>query len=106
MRLDLTLAGGVIPFSRVNEDGEYPYLIGAGTLRMAARGGRYAGLGVGESPSIEVRLQNNARQVMDVLGTPPLRAPATLYDDAGEVFFEGIVSKVVLGRVVILTLES
>jgi len=105
VRLVLTIEGATIEFVRLNDDGPYPYLISTGTLRIAARAGQIAGLGVGESPSIEVLLQNNSRQAATLIGTP-LRAAAQVYDSAGALFYDGIVSKVAHGKTMSLVLES
>lgn len=106
MRVALSLPGGEIVFSPEHDlEGPYPYLVAIGTLRIAARAGRLAGLGVGESPSLEVQLQNAERQVADTIGLP-FRAPTRVLNDDGSVFFDGIVSKITLGKVITLTLES
>lgn len=106
MYVEIDIAGATFRLDPLNvRDAAYPYLVGTGTLRMAARAGQSAGLGVGESPSFDVELRNDKRQAVSLIGTP-LRSPLRVYDDAGDVFFEGIVSKVNLGRNVSLVIES
>lgn len=106
MRGEIDIAGATIPLGALNDrDAAHPYFVGTGVLRMAARAGQSSGLGVGESPSLDVYLQNNARQAHALIGTP-LRAPFRVYDNADALFYEGIVSRATLGRTMTLTIES
>lgn len=105
MRLVLDIAGAPIEFTSLTDDGPYPYLISVGTLQIAARAGRLAGLGVGESPSLDVLLANNERQTAPLIGLP-LRARATVYDDDGAVFFAGAVENILFGRTITLKLGN
>lgn len=106
MRAEIDIAGATIELGALNDAAApWPYFIGAGVLRMAARAGQSSGFGVGESPSLDVYVQNNRRQAHGLIGTP-LRAPFRIYDNADALFYEGIVSRVSLGRVMTLTIES
>lgn len=106
MRIEVDIAGATLRIAEITDaDDEYNYLISVGTLRMAARAGHLSGLGVGESPSLDLLLQNNKRQTITLLGTP-LRAPVRCYNKDESLFFEGIVSKVTLGKTVTLLVES
>lgn len=104
MRVTLALDPSDITFTTIAEEGPHPHLLAVGTLRMAARAGYASGLGVGESPGIEVLLDNNDRQVSRIIGTP-LRVRATIHDGGVE-FFAGIISRVRFGRTILLKLES
>ena len=104
MRLSLELAGGTVEFTQV-DDGPYPYLTSVGTLRIAARAGTLAGLGVGESPSVAVALDNTERQVAAIIGNP-LRGIATITYDDGEPFFAGAVSNITFGRSIDLVVTA
>ncbi len=104
MRATINLGGTEVEFTRKTDaEGPYPYLISVGTLRVAARAGRQAGFGVGESPSLDVLLDNGERQSAALVA---LRAPVTVYDDADEVFFAGVVSRIGYGRIIVLTLGN
>ena len=104
MRLVLVLPPSEISFTPTNDDGPYPFLLEVGTLRVAARAGRESGIGVGESPSIDVQLDNAGNHVASIIGSP-LRVRATVYD-GDTVFFTGIVANVRHGRTIQLTIES
>jgi len=106
MRLDIVLAGGVLSFGgAVDPVAAYPWLEEVGALRMAAVAGQPAGSNSGESPSLEVVLRNDKQRAAGILGEA-MRARATVYDDAGGVFFDGTVSAVALGRTLVLTVEA
>lgn len=106
MRIEIDVAGATLRLAELTDtDAEHPFLVSVGSLRMAARAGHLAGLGVGESPNLDVLLQNNKRQAIGLLGTP-LRAPVRVYDKDGSLFFDGIVSKVALGKTLTLSIES
>lgn len=104
MRLVLALNPSAIEFTPQTDAGPHPYLIAVGTLRIAARAGQNSGFGVGESPGLEVLLDNNERQTTRIIGVP-LRVGATVYD--GDVpFFAGVISKIRFGRTIALKIES
>ncbi len=106
MRAVLNLGGTLLEFTaKTDTEGPYPYLISVGLLRVAARAGRVAGLGVGESPSLDVRLDNTERQTAPIIGNP-LRAPVDVAFDNGDPFFSGVVSRVEFGRTITLTLGN
>jgi hypothetical protein len=106
VRAVFDLGGTTVEFTRKTDtDGPYPYLTRVGTLRVAARAGRQAGLGVGESPSLDISLDNNERQTAAILGNP-LRAPVTVYEDDGDIFFAGAISRIQFGRVIVVTLGN
>lgn len=106
MRIEIDVGGATLPIGELTDGAApYRYLIAVGSLRMAARAGHLAGLGVGESPNLDVLLQNNRRQATTLVGTP-LRAPVRVYESDGSLFFDGIVSKVTLGKTLTLILES
>lgn len=105
MRLVLALNGGAIEITSPRTPGPYQWLLDVGTLRTAARAGDQTGIGVGESPSVVVSIDNTKRKAAAKIGRP-LRERATVYDDDGAEFFAGTVSVVALGRVITLTLEA
>lgn len=105
MRLDLALEPSVISFTRVADGGEFPWMLTVGTLRLQARAGHLTGIGVGETPSLQVVLDNKGKKAAKVIGRP-LRVRATVYD-GDDLFFDGTVASIEYGRVAItLTLES
>lgn len=105
MRLVLTLGGAQVEFTEPLSGGQFPYLLEVGVLRIQARAGYLSGLGVGESPSLSVTLDNSANRVADIIGAP-LRARATVYDDDESVFWAGIVSGISYGRTLDITVEA
>ena len=69
MRLVLDLGGNEIEFTEPLSGSLFPYLLEVGELRIAARAGYISGLGVGESPSLAVTLDNASNRAADaVLG--------------------------------------
>lgn len=105
MRAVFELAGATVEFTPKTDSGPYNVLLAVGTLRVAARAGSISGLGVGESPNLDIVLDNNDRQTAQIIGNP-LRIPVVItYDDATP-FFAGVVSKVQFGRTIIVTLGS
>lgn len=105
MRLVVDLGGNEIEFTEPLSGGAFPYLLEVGSLSIAARAGYISGLGVGESPSLEVALDNSGNRVAGIVGQP-LRAPLTVYDADDSVFWQGIVSSVRYGRTITLTVEA
>lgn len=105
MRLQLDLYPATIVFVERDAPGAYPWLVAVGGLALSARAGHLSGIGVGETPSVRVRLDNVGRQAAALLGRP-LRARATVYDDAGDAFFAGAVAGVEYGRTIDLMLEA
>jgi hypothetical protein len=104
MRLVLTLPPSLIEFTQPTGSGPYPYLLGADTLRMAARAGRSSGIGAGESSSISVQLDNSGNRAATIIGSP-LRVLASLYD-GDDLAFSGVIASVRHGRIIDLTIES
>lgn len=105
MRLVVALDAGDVAFDAPGSSGPWPWLLGVGTLRIAARAGNASGFGVGETSSLTATLDNAGKQAADVVGVP-LRRVATVYDDAGDVFFAGTVESVRVGRVLALTIAG
>lgn len=106
MRATFNLAGIDVEFTAKTDDvGPYPFLLRCGTMRMAARAGQRSGLGVGESPSLDIELDNNERQSAPIIGNP-LRAPVTVRFDDGSLFFSGVVSRVRYGRTITVTIGN
>ena len=104
MRCVLTLAGVAIEFTEALAGGDFPYLLEVGALRLAARAGYLSGLGVGESPSLAVTLNNAGNRAADIIGAP-LRARASVYDGA-DAFWSGVVSAITYGRTLELIIEA
>lgn len=102
MRLVLALDPSAVEFCGPTAGGPYPYLLMVGELRTAARAGQAIGIASTEAPSVTVTLDNCARRAATIIRRP-LRVFAEIYDDADELFFEGIVASIEYGRV--LTLE-
>lgn len=105
MRAVLTIGGASIEFTERLAGGQFPYLQGVGSLRRAVRAGYRSGLGVGESPSLAVTLNNDGNRAADIIGHP-LRASAAVYDDADDLIWSGAISRIVYGRVIELTVEA
>ena len=105
MRLVLDLGGNEIEFTEPLSGGAFPYLLEVGELRIAARAGYLSGLGVGESPSLAVTLDNAGNRAADIIGAP-LRAAASVYDDDDSVYWSGIVSAASYGRTIGLTIDA
>ena len=91
LRLVVYLKPSTITFTRPIDGGAYPLLNSVSTLRLAARAGQQSGLGVGESPSINVSLDNVDKRAATLLGNP-LRARAELYNSDNSLFWAGFVS--------------
>ena len=104
MQLVLYLSPNAITITPVNSLGEYPLLDVVGTLRLAARAGTPTGLGVGETGSLSVQLDNSSRQAARLVGRP-LRCRAEVLQDDGTLIFEGTVAACTYGRAVVLDLE-
>lgn len=102
MRLDLALASATITVASAGTVAAFPWLTDVGGVRMAARAG---GRGATESSTLTVALDNAGGQASRVVGVP-LRRLATVYDEAGAVFFRGTVQRVTVGRTLALTLEA
>jgi len=105
MRLVLDLGGNEIEFTEPLSGSLFPYLLEVGELRIAARAGYISGLGVGESPSLAVTLDNAGNQAADIIGSP-LRARATVYDDDGSTYWSGVIAAASYGRVIGLTVDA
>lgn len=105
MRLVLALDSGDVSFEGPGSPAAFPWLLGVGTLRIAARAGNASGFGVGETSSLTATLDNAGKQAAGVVGVP-LRRVATVYDDDGEQFFSGTVESVRVGRVLALTIAG
>lgn len=105
MRLVLHLSPAAVVFSRPTSGEAYPFLARVGALRIAVRAGEDNALGGNETANLEVALDNRGRRVSALIGRP-LRAAAEVYDDAGELFFSGTVSRCSYGATVKLDLDA
>lgn len=105
MRLVLALDSGSVEFTGPRSSGPFPWLLSVGTLRLTARAGTASGLGVGETSSLAVAIDNAGKQAAEVVGVP-LRRVATVYDDADDVLFAGSVESVKVGRSLVLTIAG
>lgn len=105
MRLAVTAGGVDLTFTEPQASGAYPWLVKVGPLLLAARAGHLSGVGIGESANMTVELDNTSRQAATLLGFCP-RAPAVVYDDAGDEFFSGLVQRLDFGALLALTLEA
>jgi hypothetical protein len=103
-RLVLFLDTSEVPFTKVGESGPYAMLLSIGTLRLAARAGNISGIGVTESTSVRVQLDNTGRRVSKIIGRP-LRVRAEIYDGE-DLFFVGTVASISYGQTVEITLEA
>ena len=104
---DAGAAGNAVDLEFVEPgiDGEYPWLSKVGVLLLAARAGHLDGLGVGEAANMTVELDNAQRQASALIGRP-IRARGTVYDDADDVYFAGVVQQIQYGGRLVLTLEA
>lgn len=105
MRFVLTIGGSVLSFSPLNDDGPYPFLQGAGTIRISARAGSSSAFGRNETPSASAVLSNQNGRVAALIGNPR-RARAEVFDDDERSAFVGFVSSIKFGLAVELRLES
>lgn len=105
MRLVLTIGGGVITFTSLNDDGPYPFLQSVGSIRIAARAGSSSSFGANETPTASAMLSNQNRRVAALIGNPE-RARAEIFDDDGISAFVGFVSAIIYGLTIQLKLES
>ena len=104
MQLVLHLSPNSITITSVAGTGAYPLLEGIGTMRLAVRAGTPVGLGVGETGSVAVYLENSRKQASRILGRP-LRVRAELLEDDGSPIFEGRISSCTLGQLMALEVE-
>jgi hypothetical protein len=105
MRLVLDLDGTQVEFVQPGVDGEYPWLTKVGTLLLAARAGHLEGIGTGEAANVTVELDNTGRQASELIGYRP-RTRGWIYDDAGAIFFVGLIQSIQYGWALVLTLEA
>jgi hypothetical protein len=105
MRLTIDLESAVLEFTDPRTDAAYPWLDAVGEVRIAARAGSPSGFGVGEAPNGSVTL-NNARKQAERLLSAPLRRRATIYDNAGKLYFEGTITEAIAGRSLVLKIEA
>lgn len=105
MKLVLYLDPAQIEIGEALSDSAMPYLISVGVLRMQARAGYISGLGVGESPSLEVTLDNCQNRVADIIGQP-LRKRADVLEDDDTPYWQGIVSALSYGRDITITIGA
>lgn len=104
LRLVLYLGPAAIEFTELLDGGPFPYLETVGSLVMQARAGYLKGLGIGESPRLDVVLCNDGNRVADIIGQP-LRARADVFDgDAA--YWQGVVSTASYGRKVGLSISA
>lgn len=104
MRLVLALDPSAVEITEPLAGGMFPYLLAVGSLRISARAGYLSGIGVGESPSLTVQIDNSGNRAAAIVGQP-LRARADVFDGAVGVF-SGYVSGIVYGRTIELTIEA
>lgn len=105
MRLVIRIDGVDFEFVEGRADGEYPWLGKVGNLLLAARAGHLESVGLPETASITVQLDNENRQAATLLGRP-VRAGATLFDDEDETLFSGLIQKIEYGPTLAITIES
>jgi len=105
MKLVVSVDGVDLEFVAPGASGRYPWLVKVGALLLAARAGHLEGLGQGESANMTFELDNIGRQAADLLGRP-VRAPAVLYDDAGDEFFSGLIQQVSYGAILSGMIEA
>jgi hypothetical protein len=85
--------------------GAFPWLLSVGALRMAVNAGYQSGFGVGESPFINVTLDNNKRQLVRLINRP-LRQRAEVFNDDGSQFFAGLISNIEYGRIISMEIAA
>jgi hypothetical protein len=85
--------------------GPFPWLIRVGNQNLAARAGHLDSVGGGESASLEVAIDNTAKQAANVFGYP-LRAPVEVYDDEDELIMVGLVQSIRYGDLLTLQVED
>lgn len=95
-----------IEIDAVGGMGPYPLLIGVGPMNISVRVGSPAGIGVNETGSVNVYIDNSRNRFLD--NVPFLtRCRADLYDDAGGLAFEGIIAgSSIVNNVVNIGLEA
>lgn len=106
MRVVVALAPSAISITPVTDvSGPHRYLLSVGSLHIAASAGNPSGTGAGESASLDVQLSNEGKALSALAGCP-MRAHVDVYDDAGALFFSGLISAIRFGRVIDWTLQS
>lgn len=105
MRLVLAIPPGSLEFTEPNTGGAYPLLASVGTLRVAARAGDAIGIAASASSNISVTLNNAGHKAALLIGAP-LRVGATVFEDNGDVFFDGIVAVVEYGGTIVLEIDA
>lgn len=105
MRLVLTLGASVFSFTPLGDDGPYPFLVGVGSISVAARAGAASGFGATATPNASATLLNQNKRVALLIGNP-LRAKAELYDNSDRLAFSGTVAAIDYGLNIELTLEA
>jgi hypothetical protein len=105
VRLVVTAGGSVIEFVEPRGDGPYNWLTGVGSININARAGHLSGIGLGETPSAVVEIDNAGRQAAKLIGWP-IRATADLYDDDGNLLLSGLIAQAVYGPTLALTIEA
>lgn len=105
MKLVLYLDPSAIEIGEELSAAKMPYLSSVGVLRMQARAGYISGLGVGQTPSLTVTLDNCANAVADIIGQP-LRKRADVLNDDGTPHWQGVVADISVGRTINLTIGA
>lgn len=105
MRLVVDTSSGSLEFEGRRSSAAFPWIVSVGALRVAARAGDAGGFGEQESSSLEVVLDNAAKQAATELGDA-LRLHATVYDDDGAEYFAGTIESVEVGRLLTLTIAA
>lgn len=99
------LGQAVIEIGEELSGAAYPYLKAIGALRMQARAGYITGLGVGETPSLTLTLNNCGNRVADIL-RQPLRKRCDVVNADGSFYWQGIVSGLAYDRDVTVTVSA
>jgi hypothetical protein len=106
MTLTIWLEDVPIVFTEPRTGGAYDWLTSVGPLALAARAGHLEGIGIGETPNLELELDNTNRQASRVLGQA-LRARVDVADNNGDPYFSGLVASIAYGATTIaLNIES
>jgi hypothetical protein len=105
MRVVLHLDPDSIEITEKDAGGPFPWLIGVPTLQLGVRAGHLQGLFNTEAPHGDLTFDNSGGQFAEFCDFP-LRVYVEVFDDADELYFEGLVQFVKFGPHIVYTVEA
>jgi hypothetical protein len=104
-RVAVELDSATVEFARPDADAPFPWFMRVSPLRMAARAGTPTGLGVAQTPSVDVVIDNANAQAKAILGHP-MRRRVTIYNEDDSIYFEGLVQRMRVSHSLVLVVEA